>query len=291
MYKYCAVKFNRGTGLGNKLFPWARCVVYAKKNKCRILKVNWIQLRKASFIAGGIDYKVSLGKILLAGNFIPSNAQLSVIESFFVKIFKTSKVKIFQGDGNFFDDLRAERDFIKTSLISITNRRTLNKISKYKNFPIVLNIRRGKDFKDPQSELDFLNEGGIRTPLSWFKNTLTDIRMFSGKDYPALVVSDGTEDDLKELLMLSNITLAKTDKAIADLLLLSQAKVLLGSGGSSFSAWGSFLSKAITLTIPGQNLQWFKISNETNDHLVDVYDPREQKKEILEKIKVVLDKI
>lgn len=291
MYKYCSVKFNRGTGLGNKLFPWARCVIYAKNNNIKMLTVNWIQLRKASFVAGGIDYKVSLGKILLLGNFRHASTQLSMTESFFIRNFKNSKVKVFQGDGNFFDDLRTERDFIKTSLLAITNPRTLSQISEYKNFPIVLNIRRGKDFKDAKSEIDFLNEGGIRTPLSWFKNTLTAIRVFSGKNYPALIVSDGTENDLKELLTLPNTILAKTDKAIADLLLLSQAKILLGSGGSSFSAWGSFLSKAITLTIPGQNLQWFKISDDPIEHFIGIYDPKEQQKEILEKIKTILDKI
>ena len=69
-----------------------------------------------------------------------------------------------------------------------------------------------------------------------------------------------------------------------NLVLLSDAKVILGSGGSSFTAWGSFLSKAITITIPGQSLQWFKVSNNLEKHLVTTYDPSAPDQDILKAI-------
>ena len=49
--------------------------------------------------------------------------------------------------------------------------------------------------------------------------------------------------------------------------------MLLGSGGSSFSAWASFLSRAVTITHTGQSLQWFKLDG-SGDQCVTEFDPR-----------------
>jgi hypothetical protein len=40
--------------------------------------------------------------------------------------------------------------------------------------------------------------------------------------------------------------------------LLARSQVLIGSGGSSFSAWASFLGEMPTVSHPGQSLLWFK---------------------------------
>jgi hypothetical protein len=49
--------------------------------------------------------------------------------------------------------------------------------------------------------------------------------------------------------------------------------VLIGSGGSSFSAWASFLSRAATISHTGQSLQWFKLDG-SGDQSVTELDPR-----------------
>ncbi|MFN0293148.1 hypothetical protein [Pedobacter helvus] len=249
---------------------------------------NWFHFRKAPFLKGGIDYRKSFGKILLYDNFQSNGYYVDNPQKFFLKRKDNKTINWFSGDENFFADLYEHHELIRDELRSIASKNVLKNLAKIQDAKIILNIRRGKDFKDAQSAKDFTTKGAIRTPLNWFINTLKQIREVAGKDIPALIISDGNATDLKEILSLPNIALANTSSALADLLLLSKAKIILGSGGSSFTAWGSFLSKAITLTIPGQSLQWFKVSKDINQHLVDVYSPESPNEEHLDKIKKII---
>ena len=284
MYKYCGVKFNRGTGLGNRLFPWARCVLYAQQQHLPMLWPNWFHIRKASFLKGGIDYRTSLGKILLYNNFKPSAKYIQNIQKKSIKLTNDHEIKWFNGDGNFFSDLYDFHPLIKTELQQIAHPSIVSTLNQLDAPSIILNIRRGKDFLDAKVEADYINKGAIRTPLSWFISSLAQIREVAGHDVPALIISDGNMVDLKEVLALPNTSLARTKTAMADLLLMQNAKVILGSGGSSFTAWGSFLSKAVTLTIPGQSLQWFNITNDISTHYVGTYNPLSPELNILKLI-------
>ena len=284
MSNYCGVKFKRGTGLGNRLFPWARCIIFGNKENKPMLWPNWFHLRKASFLKGGINYKNSLGKILLFKNFHNNGVYIDSLKKYFIKRKYDKDIAWFSGDGEFFSDLQDHHAFIREELFKIVHPDVLVQANKIEIPKIILNIRRGKDFSDAKDKSDYVLKGAIRTPLEWFKLCLLQIREMNGHDVPALIVSDGNALDLEEILTLPNVSLAKTSTAIADLILLSNAKVILGSGGSSFTAWGSFLSKAITLTIPGQSLQWFNISDDLEKHLVFTYDPSLPDKIILKAI-------
>jgi len=284
MYKYCGVKFARGTGLGNRLFPWARAIVFARNNNTSIIWPYWFHFRKASFLKGGIDYRTSLGKILLYKNFKNNGSYLSYYKKALTVLSNKKEINWFSGDGAFFSDLHDFQPLIKEELFKIAHPKVLSDLKEVEVPKIILNIRRGKDFSDAKVPEDFINKGGLRTPLSWFFLSLSQIREHAGQDIPALIISDGNSSDLAEILSLPGVSLAKTKTAIADLLLLSKAKIILGSGGSSFTAWGSFLSKATTLTIPGQSLQWFNISNNQTNHLVTTYDPNAPNSDLLKLI-------
>ena len=70
-------------------------------------------------------------------------------------------------------------------------------------------------------------------------------------------MSDGQPHELRELLDEPGVELVTPASPISDMLLLSRAEVLIGSGGSSFSAWASFLGGMPTVSHPGQSLRWF----------------------------------
>lgn len=284
MYKYCAVKFARGTGLGNRLFPWARAIIFASNNNKLILWPNWFHFRKASFLKGGINYRTSLGKILLYKNFKNNGSYSHKYKKTLIEIRNKKEINWFSGDGCFFSDLHDFQPLIKKELLKIAHPKVLADLEKVDVPKIILNIRRGKDFSDAKVPEDFIFKGGLRTPLSWFILSLSQIRAHAGDNIPALIISDGDSADLTEILSLPNVSLANTKTALADLLLLSKAKIILGSGGSSFTAWGSFLSKAITITIPGQSLQWFNISHNLANHLVTTYDPFKPDSDLLKLI-------
>jgi hypothetical protein len=145
--------------------------------------------------------------------------------------------------------------------------------------PIGIHVRLG-DFEDPSSEADFFSRGFLRTPVSWFMGTLAFIRQQVGSTVPAFVVSDGERADLNDLLALPAVRLVRTGSAISDLLALSRAKVLLGSGGSSFSAWASYLGEMPAITRAGQSLTWFNLS-QTNGAFVGEFTPGDAPPEML----------
>jgi len=97
------------------------------------------------------------------------------------------------------------------------------------------------------------------------------VRDIAGYSARAVVVSDGTEQDLAPLLELENVEFLRPGCAITDLLILARAKVLIASGGSSFSAWASFLGNMPTISYPGQSLEWFKLKSDDN-HFVGEFN-------------------
>lgn len=307
--------FVRTSGLGNRLFPWARCLVFSQRNNIPMISPLWFSLRRGPFLKGGVDYKNFYRKILLFDNFQKSNRNLSISSSLFYKLraediyyagtvendityFQSKieqnsaldwKVFVFKGDMNHFADLVGQREFILSELRSITKAKWLTFTDAFADFPIGMNIRVGKDFKDAKSKNDYYTKGAVRTPISWYKNTLLQIRHHVGDfSLPAYIATDGTENDLKELLDLPAVKLIKTKSAICDLLLMSKSKVFIGSGGSSFSAWVSYLGGMPTVTHPGQSLNWFKISAANPEQFIGEFDPASPCKHFLNTLSRVL---
>jgi hypothetical protein len=138
--------------------------------------------------------------------------------------------------------------------------------------PIGINIRLGNDFKVAQTAADYYTRGFLKTPLDWFVRTLSLIRRNAGRAVEAVVVSDGDAKELAPVLSLGNVRFLRPGCAISDLLVLSNTRVFLGAGGSSFSAWASFLGGMPTVSVPGQSLSWFKIPPEGRAY-IGAFDP------------------
>jgi hypothetical protein len=92
--------------------------------------------------------------------------------------------------------------------------------------------------------------------------------------YPvgAVIVSDGKESELRELLDQEQVTLVRAGSAISDLLVLSNSKVLIASAGSSFSAWAAFLGQMPSIAHPSHSFDWFKLVNQ-HDYYVGGAEP------------------
>jgi hypothetical protein len=113
---------------------------------------------------------------------------------------------------------------------------------------LALNIRTGNDFPH-------------KSPISWYVSLLIELK----KIRPQLIckiISDGNEKDLKLLTEIEGVELVHSRSAILDLLILTKAKLIIGSGGSSFTAWGSFLSGAQTWIQKGKPMSYFNLYNQ-----------------------------
>jgi hypothetical protein len=273
---YCTASFGRAEGLGNRLLPWARCLVFAQVNHARMLAPHWLRLNHRPLLRGGLDPKSYLSQIALAGLFVPGSASVSGPmrlwgEHTYHKIAEPEAFDVvfdlrdtgrqplieFRGVKDNFARLYPWKKLIYRDLRAITRGAWLKVADTYPQPLIAINVRRARDFPEPGPESMRSPTGPVRTPVSWYVDSLRRIRERIGFPVPALVVSDGTEQDLRGLLGLDNVRLVHPRSAISDLLILSRARVLLAAGGSTFSAWASFLGGMPTISFPGQSLQWF----------------------------------
>ena len=285
---YCEAQFARGAGLGTRLFPWARCKVFAARHRLPMLAPRWVQLRLGPLLRGGIELQAYHRQILLMGLFrrngyvggfdrarLASARRIDEPHGFEdVRLPSSGQAVVisFTGYRNLFADLEGQQEFLLGALRNEAQPKWVALADRFAA-PIGVNVRCGNDFREARSEADFTSMGALKTPVPWFVATLQKVREVAGTPVPAVVVSDGTREQLKDLLSLPNVHFARPGCAISDLLTLAHAKVLIGSGGSSFSAWASFLSRATTISHAGQSLTWFKLDG-SGDQCVTEFDPR-----------------
>jgi hypothetical protein len=209
---------------------------------------------------GGIDYGKSLRKVLLYDNFI-SVSEMAGYDKFRIILSKqevseqsydgdVSKDLIitFKGYGNFFADIMGHQDFIFKELLTITNAEDKRAFVNHPVYDVALNIRTGYDFPH-------------RSPVSWYARLIKDLRK-SRPDLVCKIISDGNERMLGDLLQIPGVQLVHSRSAILDLLILTKAKLIIGSGGSSFTAWASYLSGAQTWIQKGRPMSYFNLYNE-----------------------------
>lgn len=286
--KYCKAYFERGSGIGTRLFPWARATYFSRKYGVKMLAPYWVQPRIGPLLRGGIDLNAYHRQILLLGLFKTQENHISGIKRYAIDLMmdkasepdveamlggecqiENNKITVFSGDNGRFKYLNGMSYFFRNELVRITEKKWLDQAEKYNEIPIGINVRMGNDFVVPEAGGVIKNAEAVRTPLKWFVDSLKLIRKEVGKDVPAIVVSDGTEEALYDLLKLPAVTFLRPGCAISDLLVLSNCKVLLRSGGSSFSAWAAYLGQMPTISPIGQGLEKFNLVNEKNNYIGD----------------------
>ena len=305
---YCRVKFPKGAGLGTRLFPWARCVLFSHWHEIPMLSPEWVQPRIGPLLRGGLDLRAYHRQILLLGLFQRRQQEIygfrkwqvqrsgriesepETLATFSSEDYRqdegTSLILEFEGAKNMFKDVSGWHELLRQKLQATTRQRWLSLVAAIGTVPIGINVRLGNDFRKASTESDYFTQGAIRTPIPWFVDSLQQIRQAVGFPAQAVVVSDGTEEALRELLAMENVIFLRPGCAISDLLILSNTKILLASGGSSFSAWASFLGQMPTISHPGQSLKWFGLGSP--EHIVQAYDPGTPSSNFLAKVQGIL---
>lgn len=271
-----SAEYKRNAGLGNKLFPWSRARIFSEEQGIRMLEPVWFSPRAAAITRGGVDYRKAFKKIWLFDNFRSDRRNLSQISGF-LRMGRMQKVflkdlndpncidiktrdnthYIFAwGKEHNFKDLQPYRSFLLSELREITQKKNVEFAEKETKEPfIALNIRTGKDFVSKTSG----KNGYYLTEIDWFIEALNTTRKNYGK-LPALIISDGGLKQLEKILRYKATYLVNSPSAISDLLILTKAQVLLGSGNSSFSAWASFLGGMDTFSSPETPFDHFEIN-------------------------------
>ncbi len=303
---YCQAVFPRGAGLGTRLFPWARCAIFAQANKIPMLAPQWVQPRVGPLLRGGIDIGAYHRQILLLGLFRHPPGTIRRLGKLFVQLtgtrveepvrldethdFAPSDQKVivtFHGVGDKFERLNGHDQFLLESLQAITRHGWIEFVDGMGSVPIGINVRLGNDFGTARSDEEYYTKGPLKTPVEWFVACLEWLRGMLGYPARAVVVSDGTRAELGPLLDLENVEFIRPGCAISDLLILAKSQLLLASGGSSFSAWASFLGQMPTISHPGQSLSWFRLTNR-HGYYVGEFDPISPPSQFAEQVRTIL---
>src|SRR5258708_5283640 len=287
---YCRAVLPR-TGLGNRLFPWARCRVFSFTNKVPMSSPRWAQLKVGPLVRGESDRR------LYFDLFKPGTDEVRGIRRLRLQLFSRREeedaraaangmtvVKVFAGEQERFQPLNGWDQFLHDELRSITKQRWLQSAEGSKDVPIGIHVRMG-DFTPPESDAE-LELPQRRVPLKWFADSLRVIREAVGYPVRAMLVSDGREGELGELLREEKVSLVRTGSAISDLLVLAKSKTLIASAGSSFGAWAAFLGQMPSIAHPQQSFDWFNLKNRHN-YYVGGFDPTSPKQLFLDQVKRV----
>jgi hypothetical protein len=299
--------FARGTGLGNRLFQWARARVVCYEHGAVMIAPIWVRPAIWHLRNRTVEFNRFLGQIALVGLFrrSPRSRPFWHLVWLWLRcavrgekddqsprsradLLSKRFLYLVNGRDDSFHRLNRWHSDLIFDFYSIVQPRHLITLSSLDIPPIGINIRMGKDFKAPPSlspEVGYHWVGWLQqTPLSWFVETLLMVRMAAGASVAAMVVSDGSMEDLHPLLSLPNVSILRPTNAAIDLLALSRTNLLLGSGSSTFSAWAAFLGQQVAISAPGHPFTCVGLEP-LNGQCIAAFDPRDPDKEILAAMK------
>lgn len=237
-------------GFGNKLFVWARALVFARANAFPMYVIWWNHLGRNLFSKKGRRgrYVKALNAPLAwtNPNFLRSLLSARVYEPVVAKKLAANTTYIFDSLPDwrtYFEDLRPHRELIRSEFKKIL------KPSDTAPPFIGMHIRLG-DFKSLDKQQPFHTQGSTRTPIFYFQEVIKGLRSIFGNDKIIHLFSDGTDDELEELLIdpMTRRFCAETD--VHELAALAEAKVIVLSASSTFGLWAAFLSEAIVIHHP-----------------------------------------
>lgn len=221
-----------GNGLANCLFVYAKAIVSSKKYNAQIIAPTWFNLTIGPYLRHQSDKRHYLG---LFNNTNEVTGISRLLKICFRKKYvdKTAFEKVDSGIlvekdiYDFFEPLKGHSDCVRDYIIAHVCKGILRDVDTF-DFSncVAVHVRLG-DF--PMSR---------RVPMSWYVSKIQEYA--DGKR--VLLFSDGTNEELQQLLELDNVERVFFGGAIQDIIAISRCSYIIGSD-SSFSAWGAYLNQ------------------------------------------------
>lgn len=253
-------------GLANKLLVLSKAMIFAKLNKLPLITTNLVSFhlgpilrreRSIRFYNGYFnqDSLIKRLKIRLLALFDKSptiNPDIKILGEQSKEKSTLYVFKDFMFWMHFFDQIRDYRHWVKPFLLETLIKVDLIKEANRKKAPhIAVHVRLG-DFKKLENKEEFkaLDAWCIRTPIEYFVEAINKIRQEAADCIPVTLFTDGTREEVKEILELPEIHLSEESKDIMDFLMISKSKVILPSPSSTFSLLAAYLSEAVIFHHP-----------------------------------------
>ena len=241
-------------GLANMLILWAECYLWCKDHGVKQVAPHWSKLRIGPFIRGERDKRQYQLLFNNGGNiaglkrmFLTLTANKVAFENFdSSKMDECSRTTLVCfSDMNHLERLLSRNKEIIDELYRIT-RRKYWPTTVPPSF-IAIHIRMG----DFPAKSETSKQIYFKQPLHWYIDALQELRRSMGFVWPAIVFSDGNDQELKPVLELESVARSPYSKSISDLLAIAKSSVLITSR-SSFSLMGAFLGQVPTVWYEGK---------------------------------------
>lgn len=249
-------------GLGHSLLAWARCVVWSNQNGAQRIAPHWLQPRLGPYIRRERDKRFYYSQFRAGAQVagikrlqVLATAQRIRIEEWHDgQILSKPTIVIFENlptknEVNYLHEIIGHSGLVREALWDMTMPYALPKpiAQDY----VAIHVRGGDFLSVVDPEKYLTGTHNLRLPTTWYIDMLLDLRRQLGKNIPAIVYSDCTDQEIEILLNLPKVARAKKMVAVADMLSMSQAPVLISSG-SNFSRWATYLGQVPRICYPGQ---------------------------------------
>jgi len=258
------------SGLANLLYMYARALIYAKKNNLEIIWPTWFSfqldrilkckkekrwyndlfINRSGYIGGWkkLLFLATKKKILITQE-IPNN----LIE------YKNTIFCFWGFYGHPLESIKNDSSILLSDLKRNLHPKNLNVFEYDYTNKIGIHIRLD-DFRIYNPD-EISNKVNSRIPLPWYINTINRVRKVVGIKILIEIYSDGTDEELSQILTMPNVKRHTFGTAIADMLALSQYKLLIGSG-STFSVMARYLGRMDSISPTNQITEYVLIQND-----------------------------
>lgn len=260
-------------GLGHSLLAWARCAVWCKEHEAVMLGPIWFRPRLGPYLRNERDKReyfrlfsnapyasrLIRTKLLMTAKTVPAEQLSDVreVEDGSVVIFTNAYARNFE---TYFHEVADHGPFLREKLLAMTKPSFLPETSNGEPF-VAIHVRLG-DFQSFDAAATAQGHHNYRLPEDWYKAALAALRDALGYEIPAIVFSDGTDEELGDLLSAKSVRRAPDAASITHMLKMAEASCLISSG-SGFSFWSTFLGEVPRIVYPEQGFSAVKFDGPT----------------------------
>ena len=250
-----------GNGLGNLMFTWARCLAAAEHHGWRLIWPTWQSFKPKNWRVNPYDHRTYFDLFRPTDRYVTGWRKPAYLVRYPLVSEQAAladgappgSVVQFRGMEGKFAPFLADHDLVYRELLAMARPQHLAALSEPDPAPIAVHVRRGDFVRQPSYE-DMVKVDNSLLPLEWYIAALQAVRAAAGRELPAAVFSDGSDEELQALLALPAVRRVAYGSGLGDMLGLSRARLLIASG-STFSMWGSYLGQVPGIWHPGKLLQ------------------------------------
>ena len=245
-----------GLGLGNMLFTYAKAVLYARDHGARLIWPTWV-----SIPVGQILRRES-NKRFYHDLFQNRIGAVSGFQKLRLLWTRKKDIAVMEGMEGEFEPIAGKEnsEYLYRHFQTILQERNRKAMEFEPGNGICMHIRLGDFTRGTEADLKAGNPN-TSIPIEWYINVIQQIRDAVSETLPVYIFSDGSREELQDILALPGVQQVTFGTAIGDILAMSKARLFVASG-STFSRWVRYLGRMNTITYPGQLKQHLLEENE-----------------------------